>query len=343
MGASEISKVKNHAFDELDRVTQERGQRILEKYGQVIISDVNNKELLEILNDVKRYWKDDFRPILTSLSCEAVGGDPEIADDASLMFTLASSGFGIHDDILDNSKYKHLRWTILGPHGIDGALLVGDLLIVKAWTTLHEMIRKTNKPKKIADIIEAYGKLSIEICEAEFMESRCRRKLETDVKYYENILWRAMAESEACARIGAIIGDGKPNEVEALAEFGRRLGFMSRLADDIEDCLNQKGDLPHRIKFESVPLPLLYAAKISREKFITISKIIEKSNITPWDAKTLLKFCFETEAFEYARKIAQKNKRNAASKLHELKSTKARNLLAAMNKRSYNRIVKLCI
>jgi len=284
-----------------------------------------------------------FRPSLTSFSCEAVGGEPEMADEAGLMFTLASSGFGIHDDILDRSSQKHLRMTIMGIHGVDSALLVGDLLIVKAWAIVHELIRQTCNPTKVADIVEAYGNLSVEICEAEFMESLCKKKLETSLEYYRNVLWKAMAEIEACTRVGAIIGDGKKSEVNALAEFGRRIGFMSRLADDIEDCLNLKGDFLHRIKYESVPLPVLYAAKASKENYLQIKAILGKPEIDPLDAKTLLKFCFETEAFEYVRKIAEENKVRAARKLLLLRPTSAKAMLSALNAVSYQRIADLCV
>lgn len=338
---------KDIARSELNKAVEERSRRILERFGQVATSKVNNPKLLVVLEDVKKYWNDlrtraRFRPALTSLSCEAVGGKPEAAEDAGLIFTLAASGFGIHDDILDRSPNKHLRMTILGLHGVDSALLVGDLLIVKAWTMFHEMIRKAHKPARIADIVEVYGNLSVEICEAEFMETMCRRKLDTDLDYYINVLWKAMAEIEACARIGAIMGDGRTNEVEALAEFGRRLGLMSRLADEIEDCLNLRGDLLHRIEYESVPLPLLYAANFSTEKYERIKAIVEKSP-TPSDAKELLKLCFETEAFEYMRNIAKKNEKDAARNLRSLRHSNARNLLLSMLKRSYERIAELCI
>jgi len=328
---------------ELNAIIKERSKTILEMFGQVATSGVNDPHLLAVLQDVKKYWKDFVRPALTSFSCEAVGGRPELANNAALMFTLASSGFGIHDDIIDESSNKHLRMTIRGLHGVDKALLAGDLLIVKAWTIIREMITKNYEPKKIADIIETYGNSSIEICEAEFMETLCRRKLETDLEHYENIIWKAMAEMEACAKIGAIMGNGNDNEVQALAEFGRRLGFMHRLDDDVEDCLNSKNDLPHRIEFESVPLPLLFAAKSSTEIFLKIKRIVEKSHISPIDVRRLLGFCFDTEAFEYVRKIAEKNRGEAIHKLGKIKDSSARNVLLSMTEQSYQRILELCL
>ena len=333
----------------LNLLIEERGRRILEKFDQVATSDVHDSKLLAALAEVKNYWSspksrwsDLVRPALTSFCCEAVGGEPKAADEAGLMFTLASSGFGIHDDLLDKSQIKHLRWTILGRHGSDISLLVGDLLIVKGWTMVHKMIGKHN-PKKIERIIKEYGKFSIEVCEAELLETLCRRKPETDLDYYLKVIWKEMAETEACSKIGAIIGDGGTNEVKALAEFGRRLGFMSRLADEIKDCLNIEGDLAHRIMHESLPLPLLYAAKSSKKGSLEIKKIIDKSSINPLDVKRLLEFCFETEAFEYVRKIAFKNKKKAARNLRTLKSSEARNALSLMNEESYARITKLCI
>jgi geranylgeranyl diphosphate synthase type I len=330
--------------EELIRLIKKRCQTILEKFGQIVIAQVRDPKLLAALEDVKKYWKDENRPSLTFFSCEAVGGTFEISQDAALMFTLAGSGFGIHDDILDQSKSKHLRMTILGLHGMDYALLVGDLLIVKAWTYANKLIRKTGNPTKIADILETYGDLSVEICEAEFMETQCRKKLDTNLDYYKNVLWKEMAEFEACSRIGAMLGDGQPKEIEALANFGRRVGLISRLANEVEDCLNSKGDLLHRIEYESIPLPLLYAAKNSAKNYSEIEDIIHRQRKNPLDdIKTLLGICFEAEAFKYMRKEGEKQKREADIKLKELKDTKAREILCTMVDAAYEHLNSLCV
>ena len=329
--------------DELGKIIEKRCQKIRGKFNQSLISQVSDSKLLTALREVSDYWRDLSRPALTVFSCEAVGGDPEMAENAAVMFALASSGFGVHDDILDRSSNKHLRMTILGLHGADSALLVGDLLIVKGWAMVSEIIKQIGNPSKVAELIEAYRNLSVEICEAELMEIECRRKVDTDLEYYKNILWKEMAETEACSKIGAMIGDGASSEVKALSEFGRRIGFMSRLADDVEDCLNLKGDLPHRIEFESVPLPLLYAARFSSEKHIRIKGIVEKNSITPSDTKLLLSFCFETEAFEYVRNLGRKNEEQALGLLTFLKPSTARNVLSQMIEKSYRRIASLCV
>lgn len=335
-------KDKDLTYTELTALIEERGQKVLERFGHVAVSGVNHSRLLSILGDLKAYWKDMYRPALTSFSCEAVGGQLGAADVVGLMITVVGAGLGIHDDIIDKSLNKHFRMTILGLHGLDDALLVGDLLIIKSWATIREMIRKTCQPKKIVSVIEAYESFFLEVCEAEFMEISCRRNLDTELECYQKILWKSTADTEACARLGAILGDGSEDEVQALAEFGRRLGFTFRLMDDVKDSLNIEGNLPHRLEYESVPLPILYAAKSSREEFLKINSILEKSPITPLDVGELLQFCFETEAFKYVYKIAKQNAREAARKLSVLRPSTARNVLSLMSKKALADIASLC-
>ncbi len=141
-------------YKELTVLMRERGLKVLEKFEQVIFSGVEHSELLSILRDLKDLWRDVYRPALTSFSCEAVGGKPEAAITVSLMITLGGAGLGIHDDIIDRSSTKHFRRRILGLHGPDNALIVGDLLIGKILTAIQEIIRETNQPNKVEDIIE---------------------------------------------------------------------------------------------------------------------------------------------------------------------------------------------
>ena len=328
--------------DELNSVLQQKSTIALQRFKEVATSGVKDEKLLAILEEVKRYWKDSFRPALTSLSCEAVGSQPDLAVEAGLMFSLVSSGFGIHDDIIDNSTNKHLRHTIYGLHGRDSALLVGDLLIFKGWTIINEMIKKMSNSSNIAEIVKTYGGLSIEVCEAEFAESLCRKNIDISLDCYQEMQWKAMAEVEACSRIGALIGNGKKVEIEALAEFGRRLGAISRLKDDIEDCLNLRGDLPNRIQFESVPLPILFAAKSSPEKYNAIKKILAKKQLSPFNAKTLLRICFETNALAYVKDIAKEHQHLGVLELEKIGHNPAIDVLISMIVLSYSHIAELC-
>ena len=166
------------------------------------------------------------------------------------------------------------------------------------------------------------------------MENSWRKNVETELDFCHQVLWKFGSDGEACTRLGALVGNGTEKEVEALGEFGRRLCYVFRLADEVKDALNLGGSLLRRLEYESVPLPLLYAAKVSKENSVKLKSILEGS-ITSADIKTLLDLCFETEAFNYVHGIAQKNVEEGIRMLHTLKPSKARAVLTLMIKETF--------
>jgi len=333
-------KDRAHTDKELTALIQERGLNVLEKFKRVIFPGVEHSKLLSSLEDVKSYWKDAYRPALTSFSCEAVGGKPEDAITVSIMITLAGAGIGIHDDLIDKSLTKHFRRTILKLHGFDHALLTGDLLIVKALTTVRDILKEVS-PSKVSDVIETYEYFLFNICDGECMDISCRKNIDTDIEYYHRALWKLGADAEACTKLGAILGDGSKREVEALREYGRQIGYLFRLAGDVKDTLNLEGNLPVRLQNESIPLPILYASKVSKEKYFNVKSILKEESITPLDVKRLLDLCFETEAFIYVQNIAKKIVKEGIEKLNILKSSKARSALILMIDKAFPDITNI--
>lgn len=331
----------NLTQEKLRALIKERGQRVLHRFRQVAVSGVSDPKLLTALQFVGNYWKDNFRPAFTSLCSEAVGGSAEAADDVSLMITLTSAGGGIHDDIVDKSFNKHFRKTVLGQHGLDCALLVGDHLILKGWAMSRELVKKRLQPEKLAEVLEVFAGWTTDVCEAEYMEIQCRQNLETELEHYQNILCKSMADTRACARLGAIMGGGSKSEIEALASFGSRLGFMYRLTDDLTDTLNIELNLADRLRYESVPLPILYASKDSEEKKSIIKDIIKQPNIKALDYRKLFETCMETEAFAYVYEKARKTAKEALNELYSLKPSSPRSFLAFMIEDSLVEITKL--
>jgi geranylgeranyl pyrophosphate synthase len=334
---------KDATYEQLVAQMEERSRPVLEKFSQLSTLYVNNSELLSILSEVKAYWQDTFRPALTSFSCEAVGGDPKAADEVSLMITLMAAGLGIHDDIIDRSYSKHFRKTILGLHGVDDALLIGELFIVKSLTTVRELARNNLPLKRVERTIDAFEKFFLEVWEGEFMETRCRKNLETELEYYNRILWMSTADTEACTRLGALFGGGSENEIEALAEVGRRLGYIFRLADEIKDTLNVEGNLQSRLEDESVPLPIMHAAWTSKRAKSVIKKLLKKRRVSPSDIMVILKTCLETDSFNYTLDLARLNEQKALSRIRELRKSEAQNALTVLVKNAFGRVATLCL
>jgi geranylgeranyl diphosphate synthase, type I len=335
--------MKKTAYPEIVATMKKRAEKALERFREEATLGVSDPELLKILNEVIGYWKDSSRPALASFCCEAVGGKPEIADDAGAIFLSAAVATGIHDDIIDKSQKNHLRWTIFGQHGTEKALLAGDLLLVKAWSTLKWIIRNFDEPAKVADIMDAYGLISVQICEAEFLEMSFRKRLDTDLSVREKMLWNINADYEACAKTGAILGKGSDEEILALSGVGRRFGFLLGLKDEVEDCLNFQGNLSQRLLFESVPLPLVYAAKSSSRIQAKLQSIIQKDSINPSEIAYVVKQCIDTGAFSYVYELAKLNINEATKLLKNVPSNKAASNLKLIVKNALRVMEKLCL
>jgi geranylgeranyl diphosphate synthase type I len=321
----------------LTLLLEKRSQDVLERFGQEAVSGFSYPELISMVEDVKVYWKDIQRPALTSFSCEAVGGQQSMADDASLMITLVASGMGIHDDIIDKSENKHFRGTLLGRYGLDNALLAGDLLIIKGLSYFRKFFGQNCSLKKNEAVFEAIQNFVFEIYEGELMDISCRKNLDTDLENYSRIMWKLTADAEACTRIGAILGGGSDNDIEALAGFGRRLGFIIHLGEELKDSFNVEGGLPHRLEHESIPLPILYAAKSSKETYFNIKSMIQKS-LDASLVSDLMKICWKAKAVNYVYDLAKKNASEAFDMLKLLKPSLAQDALTLMMKVPLNNI-----
>jgi len=333
----------NSADPEIKAAMKKRAEKALDRFRTEAVSGVSDPELLTILEYVTGYFKDSTRPALASFCCEAVGGKPEIADDAGTIFLLAAAATQIHDEIIDKSLWNHFRQTILRLYGMEKALLAGDLLLVKAWSTLKGLIRNLNKPIRVADVMEAYGLISVQICEAEFLEMSLQKKLDVDLSLREKILWNINADYEACAKTGAVLGGGSDEEILALSRVGRRLGFLLGLKDEVEDSLNKQGNLTHRLLFESVPLPVVYAAKSSIDVQTKIQSIIQKESIDPEEIGDIVEQCIDTGAFSYVYELAKLNIGEANELLKKVPSNVATSNLKLFLKNASGLMKRLCL
>lgn len=324
---------QNFTVDDLVPLIEARGKAVLERFNKTIADGVSDPKLLTILQFVKEYWKDNFRPALASLCCTAVGGSEDATNDVGLMVTMISAGAGIHDDIIDKSYNKHFRMTVLGQYGLDYSLLVGDLLIVKGWAAAYEIARKS--PENMRKILEIFGNWTTEVCEAEFTEVECIRNVGTGIEKFEQILRQSMSDTRACATLGAIIGNGSEREIQALTEYGTELGFLLRLANDVTDFTNREFNLKCRLENESIPLPILYAAKASKDNSERLQEIFSKSSISIEDQLEIFDLTIESGALNYVLRKARESKVYGDKRLLELRDSKAKAALSLILEKAF--------
>lgn len=271
---------------ELLKLLEERGKKALELARKIVLEEkIETKMVKEALKYfMTECWHDVTRPALISLVCEAVGGDPEITTPIGISITLISGATGIHDDIIDQSERKASRLTVPGKYGEDIALLVGDALLFKGFTTLCKAVEKGISPKKIATISEIINRTFIELGDAEALTLQFRGRKDVTPEDYLSIVRKRSADIEAYTRISAILGDGSEEEIEILGEYGRILGMLVILRDDMIDMLDVD-ELVHRIEKEYLSLPIIYA--LQNPKMNSIIGSFFKKKLTTKNAERL--------------------------------------------------------
>ncbi len=138
---------------------------------------------------------------------------------------------------------------------------------------------------------------------------------------YLRVVRKKAADVEAHTRISAILGSGSKEEIEALGEYGRLLGMMIILRDDLIDMIDLE-EVRHRIRKECLPLPLLYALRDPKAK-LEISSFLQRKKITKSIVEKILKIIYKAQGFEHSMKIMEKIANEASIHLRKLKQNRA--------------------
>jgi len=266
------------AISRARRLMEEKGRKTLELTRKLMLENEDRIQCTEVLGALRyfanEYWSDLARPTLMSLACEAVGGDCQAVTSIVVPIMLFTAGMDIHDDLIDQSKTKNGRLTVFGKFGKDIALLTGDALLFKGFVRLHDAFDQVGT-QKAAEVLRIIEDLFFELGDAEALELRLKAKVDADPEEYLWIVRKKAADVEAYTYISALIGDGKTEEIEALRKYGRILGMLAIIRDDLIDTLDEE-ELMHRLKKEVAPLPLLYAARNPEARAAINSIILEK-------------------------------------------------------------------
>jgi len=309
-------------IEQVQRILEERGRKALEMARKTVLEEeIECKEVSEALKYFMiEYWHDVARPALLSLACEAVGGDPDITTPIAVPMTLISGAMDIHDDIIDKSKNKGSRPTVLGKFGKDIALLVGDALLFKGFTLLHEAVDKGIPAEKLTAIIDIIKNTFFELGDAEALELQFRGRMNVTPEEYLHVVRKKAADVEAHTHISAILGDGTKEEIEALSEYGRLLGMLILLRDDLIDMIDLE-EAVHRIKKEYLPLPILYALQ-NPEIPSTLSSLLLKKAITKRDAENILTVVDKAGGFNRLEEFMQELAQVAYNRIKRIKRNK---------------------
>ena len=173
-----------------------------------------------------------IRPIILLLSAESVGKIDENTFSAACAVEFLHTESVIHDDIIDEETLRRRKDPFHIKFGYNAAILTGDFVL----GLILDISSKLNNPRITKDLATTAMLMS----EGEMIEGRLETSEDVTFDDYLKVIeYKTSTAFEVAARLGAIIGGGTEEQIEALTEYGKNIGIAYQIKDDLLDWKNE--------------------------------------------------------------------------------------------------------
>lgn len=182
-----------------------------------------------------------IRPILALESCRVVGGDIQKALSTACALEFIHSYSLTHDDLpcMDNDQERRGQATCHKKYGEDTALLAGDALLTLAFKVLcsksaarssRDLEKQVNAARLVAEAVGSEGMVGGQAVDMKFQG----KDMDLATAEYINVN-KSGALIAVSTRVGAYLGGGSDKQVQALYRYGKYVGLLFQIVDDILD------------------------------------------------------------------------------------------------------------
>ena len=244
-----------------------------------------------------------MRPILILLMTKSFGKVTSVAQYAAVGLELLHTASLVHDDVVDESGERRGQASVNASYNNKVAVLVGDYILSTALLN----IARTNDCDIVCDLAELGRTLS----NGEILQlTNIANTNFSEEVYFEVIRQKTAALFEACAVIGAKAGGADRQAVEAARAFGRNVGVIFQIRDDIFDYY-QSADLGkptgNDMAEGKLTLPVLYALNTTGDtQMAALARKVKARNVSAEEIAQLVEFTKNNGGIAYAeQKMAQ--------------------------------------
>ena len=173
-----------------------------------------------------------IRPLILLLAAESVGKVDENAFVASCAVEFLHTESVIHDDIIDNETMRRQKDPFHIKYGYNTSILTGDFVL----GLILNISSRLNNPRITKDLSTTAMLMS----EGEVIEGRLEESEDVTFDDYLKVIeYKTATAFETAARLGAILGGGSEEQIEALSEYGKNIGIAYQIQDDLTDWKNE--------------------------------------------------------------------------------------------------------
>jgi geranylgeranyl diphosphate synthase type II len=177
----------------------------------------------------------------------------------------------VHDDLpaMDNDDLRRGIPTNHKRYGEGVAILVGDALLTAAFTLMAQQGRHNASPERVIEAIfelsSAAGMNGMVL--GQFIDLQSEEKKALDADQLETIHRnKTGALITASVRIGGILGEATPGQLELLTLYGQNVGLAFQIADDLLDVLGDQTALGKSVGQDEIKDKWTYPRLMGIEK-----------------------------------------------------------------------------
>ena len=244
-----------------------------------------------------------MRPILMLLMAKNFGCVSSVTQHSAVGLELLHTASLVHDDVVDESGERRGQASVNATYNNKVAVLVGDFILSTA--LLH--VSYTNNQR----IVQELSELGRTLAAGEILQlSNIQNEDISEEVYYHVIEQKTAALFQSCAAIGALSAGASDEMVKKAGEFGRNLGIMFQIRDDIFDYFDSKEigkPTGNDMTEGKLTLPVIYALNNSYyESMQTLAKKVKAGTINRDEIAVLVEFTKQQGGIDYAeQKMAE--------------------------------------
>ena len=253
--------------------------------------------LSQVLEHIRSRGGKRMRPMLILLIAKNYGGISSVTQHSAVGLELLHTASLVHDDVVDESKERRGQASVNAEYNNKVAVLVGDYVLSTALLN----VALTNN----THIVQSLAELGRTLSNGEILQlSNIQNSEFSEEVYYEVIKMKTAALFEACCEIGAMSANATEEDLEKAKSFGRNIGIIFQIRDDIFDYYDSKEigkPTGNDMAEGKLTLPVLYALNSTDDNEMkTIARKVKSRDVSQEEISRLVAFTKANGGIEYA-------------------------------------------
>lgn len=255
--------------------------------------------LSQALDHIRQRAGKRMRPMLILLMAKSVGRVSDVTLHAAVGLELLHTASLVHDDVVDESGERRGQQSVNQLYDNKVAVLVGDYILSTALLHISYTHNET--------IVRYLAELGRTLSNGEILQlSNIHAHDISEESYYQVIRQKTAALFEACCAIGTLSGGAPEEEIENAKMFGRNLGMIFQIRDDIFDYYDQSRigkPTGNDMAEGKLTLPAIYALNSTHnEEMLAIAYKVKNGSVSKEEIARLVAFTKEHGGIEYAER-----------------------------------------